>query len=90
MALAMALGIRLHGLSAGLGILTVVMITLPLGIAATEWLSFPPPWEPHLYAEWRAARRDLRGPGALVRTGAPEPGQRTIATDATAEVLNDV
>lgn len=90
MALAMTLGILLHGLSAGLGILTVVMIALPIGIAATEWLPFPPPWEPQRYAERRAELSDLLGPGALVRTEAPEPDQRTIAADATAEGLSAV
>ena len=70
MALAMALGIRLHGLSAGLGILSGAMIALPLGIAVTEWLRFPPPWEPQRYAERRAELNDLLGPSAFEAPGA--------------------
>jgi cellulose synthase (UDP-forming) len=62
MATALALGVVLHGLHTGIAALSIFMASLPLGIAATEWLRFPPPWEPHRYAEQRSALEGILGP----------------------------
>ncbi|MGQ0639847.1 MAG: glycosyltransferase family 2 protein [Gemmatimonadaceae bacterium] len=64
MGTALALGNLLHGVSLGITVLAVAMTLLPLGIAATEWLRFPPPWEPQRYAERRNQLSDLLGPAA--------------------------
>ena len=78
---AFALGSAWHGFSTGLGVVSSVMIALPLLIAASELLRFPPPWEPQRYAERRAQLNDILGPGAWrgpERRRADQPAIRPV------------
>jgi hypothetical protein len=68
LAAAWAVSVALHGPPPPvLQLATAVLIALSLGIAATEWREYPPPFEPDRYAARRTALEDLLPPAHASR-----------------------